>query len=175
MSRIILIGYRGVGKSTVGRLLAERLGWTFVDADEELETRAGSTIADIFRREGETGFRDREAAVLADLVIRPNQVIATGGGIVLCSANRERLKTSGFVAWLHAPPEIVWHRLQGDPTTAARRPNLAGGGLQEVIDLMAQREPLYREVASDAFDTSEASPEAVAAAILAAWTTHSQP
>lgn len=167
--RLYLIGYRGTGKSTVGRLVAARLGWAFVDADEELERRAGRTIADIFRTDGEPAFRDLEAAVLADLAARPNLVVATGGGVILRPTNRELLRASGFVAWLRAAPETVWARLQGDPTTAARRPNLASGGRQEIIDLMAAREPFYRETADAGFDAA-ASPDAVADAILAAWT-----
>jgi shikimate kinase len=170
MSRIILIGYRGTGKSTVGRLLADRLGWTFRDADTELETRAGRTVAEIFAAEGEPGFRDREAAVLADLVTRPDHVIATGGGVVLRPANRDLLRAAGFIAWLQAPPEVVWERLQSDPVTAARRPPLTTGGFGEVVDLMAVREPLYRAVAAAAVDAGGPSPEAVAAAILAVWT-----
>jgi len=172
MSRIILVGYRGTGKSTVGRLLADRLGWGFRDADAELEARAGQTVAEIFAAEGEPGFRDREAAVLADLVGLPDHVIATGGGVVLRPANRELLKAAGFVAWLQAPPEVVWERLQADPTTAARRPALTTGGFAEVADLMGVREPLYRAVAAAAVDAAGRSPEAVAAAILAAWAPH---
>jgi shikimate kinase len=169
VSPIFLIGYRGTGKTSVGRVLAGRLGWEFADADAELEARAGRTIADVFRLEGEAGFRDREAAVLADLAARSNHVIATGGGVVLRPANRDLLAASGFVAWLQAPPDILWQRIQGDPATVARRPNLVGGGLQEVIDLLAMREPLYRAVAAATFDAAGPSPEAVAAAILAAW------
>lgn len=170
MSRIILVGYRGTGKTTVGRLLAGRLGWTFTDADTELEVRAGRTIAEIFAAEGESGFRDREAAVLAALAARPDHVIATGGGAVLRPANRGLLRAAGFVAWLHAPAQVVWDRIRADPATAARRPALTTGGLGEVVDLMAAREPFYREVAAAAVDAAGPSPEAVAGAILAAWT-----
>src|SRR5262245_35845194 len=84
MKRLIfLIGYRGSGKSTVGRLLAERVGWTFVDADAVIEERAGKSIRQIFADEGESGFRDREANALSDLCSRTDTVIATGGGVVL--------------------------------------------------------------------------------------------
>jgi shikimate kinase len=170
MSCIVLIGSRGSGKSTVGRHLAGRLGWAFLDADAELESRAGRTIADIFREEGEAGFRDRESAVLADLVTRPNHVIATGGGVVLRPTNRELLKAAGFVAWLQAPAELLWQRIEADPTTSARRPNLVAGGLSEIVTMLAVREPLYRAAAHAAFDAAAASPESVAADILAAWT-----
>jgi shikimate kinase len=169
-SRLILIGYRGTGKTTVGRLLAGRLGWDFADADDHIEAAAGRSIADIFKAEGEAGFRDREAAVLRDLCGRDRLVLATGGGAILRPANRELLRSAGFVAWLTAKPESLWQRLQGDPTTAARRPNLTpAGGLEEVRSLIAAREPFYREVADFDADADAPSPEAVAAAILTAW------
>lgn len=167
---IFLTGYRGTGKTTVGRLLAAELGWPFVDVDDRIEAAAGTSVAAIFAGEGEAGFRDREAAALAELAGLTRHVIATGGGAILRPANRELLRAAGFVAWLTARPETIWQRLQADPTTAARRPNLtAAGGLAEVQALLAAREPLYRETAHSAFDTDQQSPEAVAAAILTAW------
>lgn len=168
-SLIFLVGYRGTGKSTVGRLVAGRLGWDFRDADAEIEAVAGTTIADIFAAEGEAGFRDREARVLGELAAADRRVLATGGGVVLRPANRDVLRT-GFVAWLTAPADVLWDRLCWDPTTAARRPNLtASGGLDEVAKLLAVREPLYREVAAITIDTAARSPDMVAADILAAW------
>ena len=168
-SRLFLIGARGTGKSTVGRVLAARLGWAFVDADEHLEAAAGRTIAEIFHAEGEAGFRDREAATLTELGGRTEHVIATGGGVVLRQGNRERLR-SGIVIWLQASPEAAFARMQSDPTTASRRPNLtAAGGLDELRTLMAAREPLYREVADFILDTANLSPEAAADAIFTAW------
>ena len=167
---IILVGYRGSGKTTVGRLLADRLGRPFADADDFIESGAGKSIADIFVAEGEAGFRDREAAALADLCARSGWVIATGGGAVLREANRRLLKASGFVVWLTAAPETLWERLQADPTTAARRPNLtAAGGRAEVQALAAAREPLYREVADFVSIGDAPSPDALADAILTAW------
>ena len=175
--RIFLVGYRGTGKTTVGRLVADALGWAFVDADARIEAEAGKTIADIFAAEGEAGFRDREAAVLAALCGGPDPVVvATGGGVVVRPANRELLTASGFVAWLTAPPALLWERIRADATTAARRPNLtSAGGVEEVERLLAVREPLYREVARVAVPTAGRSPADVAAAILAAWTSSSSP
>src|SRR5262245_51897574 len=92
MPLIFLIGYRGSGKSTVGRVLAGRLGWEFIDADAVLEERYGNTIREIFAAEGETGFRNKESAVLADLCTRAKTVIATGGGVILRQENRARIK-----------------------------------------------------------------------------------
>lgn len=170
LKSIFLIGYRGTGKSTIGPLLAARLCWHFVDADVHTETVAGRSIADIFATEGEVGFRDRESATLSELASRSQQVIATGGGVILRAANRELLRNAGFVAWLSASPEAIWERLQSDPTTAARRPNLTAlGGLEEVRSLLAAREPLYRKTANLEIRTEGQSPEAIADAIFTAW------
>lgn len=167
---LFLIGTRGTGKSTVGRALAARLGWAFADADERIEAAAGKSIADIFAAEGEAGFRDREAAVLAELAALKQHVVATGGGAVLRPANRDLLRNSGFVAWLTASPEAAFARLQADPTTAARRPNLTpAGGLEEVRSILTAREPHYRACAHFTIDTGVLSPEAAADAILTAW------
>lgn len=168
--RILLIGYRGTGKTTVGRLLARELGWAFADCDDLIEAAAGKSVAAIFGAEGEAGFRDREAAALIELCGRDRLVIATGGGAVLRKENRELLRSAGFTAWLIASPETIWSRLETDPTTTHRRPNLSAvGGVEEVRKLVADREPLYREVADFAVDADVASPESVATTILKAW------
>ena len=168
-SRIILVGYRGAGKTTVGPVLAARLGWPFADCDDRVEETAGTTIAEIFRTEGEAGFRDRESAALEELLREEKIVLATGGGAVLREVNRTAMKRAGFVVWLTAPAEVVYRRLTADPTTAARRPALAAGGLDEVVQLLAAREPLYRAVADFVSDSSDRSPDELATAILAAW------
>jgi shikimate kinase len=169
-SNIILIGSRCTGKTTTGRRLAELLGWAFADADDRIEAVAGKSIAEIFATEGEPSFRDREAAAIGELCARGGCVIATGGGAVMREANRRLLKANGFVVWLTGSPETLWARIQADPATAARRPNLtAAGGEAEVRNLLAVREPVYREVADFAVATDTLSPEAVASAILTAW------
>lgn len=169
-SRIVLVGYRGTGKTTVGRLLAARLGWTFADSDDLIETATGRSIAETFATEGETSFRQHEAAALQELSKRDLIVIATGGGAVLRSDNRELLRTAGFIAWLTARPETIWERLRGDPLNAQRRPNLtAAGGIEEIRQLLITREPLYRDIAHFIADADTPSPEVVTAAILKAW------
>jgi shikimate kinase len=166
---VFLIGYRGTGKSTVAALLAERLGWAWLDADAYLEAQAGCSIRAIFEKEGEAGFRVREEAALAELCRLENVVLATGGGIVIRPANRRLLKASGFVVWLTADAETIWQRLQGDAATRERRPDLtAQGGLEEIRALLAERQPWYRECAHLTVDTAGRSPEDVAEAILAA-------
>lgn len=175
--RIALIGYRGAGKSTVARLLAERLGWDWIDADAVLEQRAGCTIRELFAAEGEAGFRSREAALLAELCARPRLVLATGGGVVLRADNRAVLRRSAWVAWLEAGAETLWRRLESDPASAARRPALAVGlapnaaasnSLAEMIELLKFREPLYRQCA-DAVVAADGQPPVVADNIERLW------
>src|SRR5678815_5101650 len=106
--RIFLIGYRGTGKTTVGRLLATELGWDFADCDDAVEASAGQSVAEIFADEGEEGFRAREAEALLELCGRARIVLATGGGAVLSSTNRELLRAGGFAIWLTAHPQTIW-------------------------------------------------------------------
>jgi shikimate kinase len=168
--RILLIGYRGTGKTTVGRFVASELRWAFADCDDAIEAAAGQSVAGIFEAEGESGFRDREAAALAELCGRNRLVVATGGGAVLREENRKLLRSAGFTVWLTARPETIWTRIETDPGTLHRRPNLTPtGGVEEVRKLLADREPLYREVADLAVDADRPSPDSVAATILKAW------
>ena len=162
---LYLVGYRGTGKSTVGRLLADALDRPFVDLDERIETDAGRSITAIFADEGEAGFRYREMAALR-AAAGMNSIVATGGGVVLREENRRVLKSTGFVVWLQAPAAILWERIRADTLTAARRPNLTSGGLAEIVELLAVRERFYREVADAVVDAGAASPEAVTDAIL---------
>jgi shikimate kinase len=164
--RLFLIGYRGTGKTMVARLLAERLGWGWADADEILEARSGRAVREIFSKEGETAFRDLEEAVLADLCQRPEHVIATGGGVILREANRQRLRQRGRVVWLTADPATIDARLRADRTTPHRRPPLAGGGQQEIEEMLCRREPLYRACADLTVSTDGRSPTDVVDAIL---------
>jgi shikimate kinase len=155
---IFLIGYRGSGKSRVAKLVAERLGWQWLDADELLADRAGRSIREIFAAEGETGFRNREAELLAELCRLERHVIATGGGVILRQENRARLR-QGLVVWLTAEPATLWRRIAGDAASAAQRPDLAGGGLAEVEELLAARLPHYRDCAHFIVDTENRTPE----------------
>jgi shikimate kinase len=164
-----LVGYRGTGKTTVGRLIAGPLDRPFIDADRALEARFGMPIRAIFHERGEDSFRDWEEQILAEITAGPFAVIATGGGVVLRESNRRRLKAFGPVVWLSAAPEVLARRLADDPEALAGRPALTPSGtLDEIAGVLAARLPLYREVADVEVSTDGRTPEEVARAVLSA-------
>jgi shikimate kinase len=165
---ITLIGYRGSGKSTVAQQLAARLGWDWTDADAAIELAAGKSIREIFADEGEAGFRRRERETLAGLLCRDRLVVAAGGGAILNGETRRDMKAAGPVIWLQASVTVLEKRISGDPATAGRRPNLAGGGTDEITRLLAEREPLYRECASHTVFTDNLSVTDIAERIAVA-------
>jgi shikimate kinase len=166
---IALIGYRGTGKTTVAQTLARQLGWDWVDADVEVELRAGKSIAEIFAADGEPAFRDLEAQVVAKLCTCERTVLALGGGAVLRDDNRQAIQECQAVVWLRATPETLAHRIAGDSTTATRRPNLTNhGGRTEIQALLAQRTPFYRSCATLVVDTENKDPAEIADEIIAA-------
>lgn len=166
---IALIGYRGTGKTTVAQLLAKHLQQDWIDADVELEERAGKTIAEIFQESGEAGFREIESEVVADLCQREKLVIALGGGAILRESNRSCMANCRAVVWLKASVETISERILGDPTTAERRPNLTNhGGRTEIEEMLVQREPIYRACATLEVDTDNKAPAEIAEEIAAA-------
>lgn len=171
---LCLIGYRGTGKTTIARQVAARIGWTAVDADVEVERCAGRSIREIFEQQGEPAFRDHESAVVQELTARDRQVISLGGGVVLRSENRQALRR-GLVVWLQAEPAEIWERMQGDPATRHQRPNLKGGGLAEIEELLAARVPLYRECADFEVATSGRTPEQVTDDVVCFFEQHFPP
>lgn len=166
---MILIGYRGSGKSTIGRLLAQRLACDFADADVVLEQQAGKTIREIFASHGEQHFRDLEEQTITQLLERPRLVLATGGGAILRETNRQRMKARGWIIWLSAPADVLYQRMQQDATTAERRPNLVGGGIEEVQAMLQIRTPIYQRLADLEIPVGEMSPEVAVDRILAQW------
>jgi shikimate kinase len=159
MKNIVLIGYRGTGKSTIGRHLGTLLGWEFVDTDVLITARAGKTIREIFEGGGEAAFRALETAVIAELAQREGLVIAVGGGAILREENVAALKSNGQIWWLRAEAEILHARIQGDAVTNATRPNLtAAGGLAEVRELLARRTPLYEAAAHQTLEVGTVTP-----------------
>lgn len=167
-SPILLIGYRGTGKSTVARELAARCGFAWVDADHVIEHDAGKSIAEIFADEGESGFREREAGVVAELSRKRRTVVALGGGAVLREENRRAITGAGPVVWLTASVDTILTRISADSSTANRRPNLTtAGGRAEIESLLAVRTPLYRECATFVVDTESKTAAQVADEIAA--------
>ena len=167
---ITLIGYRGCGKSSVAGPLAKRLGWRWVDADTEIERRAGKTIRDIFAQDGESAFRKTEHDVMADLLAESQLVLAAGGGAILDDDTRRRLREAGPVVWLKASVETLADRIAADESTAERRPNLTSNSVsvtEEIADVLAQREPIYVACATLTVDTETHSPAEVVETILA--------
>src|SRR5690606_15592070 len=143
-----LIGYRGTGKTTVAQHLAAQLGWDWVDLDAQIEQAAGRSIAEIFQADGEPAFRQLESEVLAAHCGLDRPGLATGGGIVMAPANRQRLAELSAVVWLTASPATLWERIHRDASTGSRRPDLtAVGGLAEIAQLLEMRTPWYRECA----------------------------
>jgi shikimate kinase len=160
---IFLIGPMGAGKSAVGRQLAKLLHLSFVDSDDEIETRTGVDIPFIFEKEGEDGFRKREAKVIDDLSAMESVILATGGGAVVDPQNRSRLGARGFVVYLYTTVDQQLARTQ----KGRERPMLANGDSRKILeDLMAVRDPLYREIADLTVETDGRKVKAVAGEIL---------
>ncbi|GAB3475921.1 shikimate kinase [Polaromonas eurypsychrophila] len=142
VAHVAFVGLPGSGKSTVGRQLARRVGWPFLDTDQVIEKRIGLSIREFFEREGEEPFRDLEQAVIDELTSGEPCVLSTGGGAVLRPANREHLKQRSHAIYLHSSPEDVFRRLRHDQN----RPLLqVTDPLARLRDLYALRDPLYRE------------------------------
>ncbi|THG77570.1 shikimate kinase AroK [Pseudomonas sp. A-1] len=163
MRNVILVGPMGAGKSTIGRLLAKELHLPFKDSDKEIEVRTGADIPWIFDVEGEQGFREREQAVIADLCHEDGLVLATGGGAVLRPANREALRAGGRVVYLHTSVEQQLERTARDRNRPLLRTANPGQVLRE---LMALRDPLYREIADVIIETDQRPPRLVVQEVL---------
>ena len=150
MNKIFLVGPMGAGKSAVGRQLARLLHLEFIDSDEEIETRTGVDIPFIFEKEGESGFRKREVKVIDELSQMDGIVLATGGGAIVDADSRNRLGARGYVVYLYTSVEQQLERTQ----RGRSRPMLENGDPAHVLEeLMAIRDPLYREIADLIVDT----------------------
>jgi len=166
MRSLILIGYRGTGKSSLGKRLSRLSGLPFLDTDSLIVQRAGRSIPEIFAADGEVAFREMESRALEAALADNAAVVATGGGIVLDRGNRRLMAEAGFVVWLWAPAEVLHRRIHKD----SNRPALTGlDPLEEVRTLLERRRPLYAEVADLELDTSSRPFDEVAVEIEAAW------
>lgn len=166
---IILLGYRGSGKTSVGKKLAVMVELTFIDGDDATIARFdGMSIRDIFAEHGEAEFRKREAEAVTELCRRDGQVIALGGGAVMTPAARHAIETADAVrVYLKADAATLHARIADDENTAANRPQLTtlGGGIDEVAKVLSQREATYADVADIVVDVAKLSVDDAAAAI----------
>lgn len=161
--RVVLMGMMGSGKSTVGRELARRTGWPYLDNDELLERSVGRTAVEVLEEQGEAGLREAEAAALS-LGMRSDApcLVGVAAGTILGEKNRQRLE-QGIVVWLRATPETLYERARG----AAHRPWLDRGGVQWFETTLAERWPLYDSAADLVVDVDQATPAEIADRILA--------
>lgn len=164
---IWLVGMMGVGKTSLGKRVAERLSVPFVDTDTMVESEAGMTIAGIWDDAGESGFRERERAAVRAASAVPG-IVATGGGAILDEASREVMTGSGPVVWLQASPETLVERL-GETTDRPAYVSSNGGELAFVERLLDSREPLYRSVSTKILDTDVLDQDTMAKEIEALW------
>ena len=152
----------GSGKTTVGRLVAATLGWLHLDSDEQVCARTGRTVREIFESDGETAFRKEESAALGEAATQPTDhpaVVSVAGGAVLAEANRDLLRTTGPVVWLHAPPSVLASRVHAGTD---HRPLLGDDPASALEQLEAQRRPLYEELADLTVDTAGRNPTQIA-------------
>jgi shikimate kinase len=166
---LVLIGYRGSGKTTVGKLVAQRTNRPFVDCDQWIVRKAGQGIADIFAQHGEKAFRDLEAEAVAEIAALQNHVIALGGGAMGRSENQNAIRDANHqVVYLRCEPGVLLSRIQSDPATAASRPALTalGGGIEEIQQVLARREPIWQSVMTAKLDVTTLSPQQAADAIV---------
>lgn len=162
-TNIFLIGPMGAGKTTVGRLLAQKLSLTFIDSDHEIEAHTGVDIPLIFEKEGEEGFRKREVEIIDELTQRKNIVLATGGGAIIKEENRHNLINRGLVIYLRADIKHLIRRTRKD----RNRPLLQGPNPEKKLrKIMQDREPLYLQAADHIIDTGKYSVQAIINQIL---------
>jgi shikimate kinase len=164
---LVLIGYRGSGKSTVGSRLAARLKMRFVDIDDLIEERQGVPISDIVKSHGWGHFRKLERSTIEEISKGDRLIIAPGGGAVLDADNVSVLRKNGFIIWLKADKRTLLKRMNQDPGTNTRRPTLTGKGTSEELkEVMSLREPIYERVSEIRIDTSSLDVETVVENIL---------
>ncbi len=168
LKHLLLTGYRGCGKSAVGRLVSESLSRQLIDTDVAIEIKTGQSIAEIFEQRGQDGFRDLESSQIASLVsLKDPSIISLGGGAILRPENRNCIRNLGNSVWLQATPETIFERISKDSTTQLRRPKLSRlGDMDEIRSVLEARVPWYKEVADFTVSTDGVSVEQIAEIIV---------
>lgn len=164
MSNIVLVGMRGSGKSTVGKLLAEKLGKTFVETDALIVQKAGKSIPEIVSEKGWDYFRDLESEAIREVSRGDNEVISTGGGAILRPENVAALKRNGMLVYLRASLETLRIRIAGNTD----RPSLTGtkNAIDEMEEILLKRSPIYESTADIVIDTDTIDPESIATIVI---------
>jgi shikimate kinase len=168
--QIWLTGFMGTGKTRIARPLAAALDWDYVDVDALIEEEARQSIPAIFGQGGEAAFRALEAQIIVRTAERHNVVIATGGGSVLSSANRDVMKKSGFIVLLDALPQTIARRIVDSGKRISDRPLLAGGDpIDRISELKTERDPIYMQLADFVIQTDELTPDQITHQVLTAY------
>lgn len=166
---IVLIGYRCTGKTAVGKRLARELGKAFIDTDRLIEEETGCSLEAVVAARGWNHFREIEKGLIETTSEKDDQVIATGGGVVMDEENVRNLKRNGWVIWLQGRPEVLKVRMENEQRSGRNRPSLTGlGPMEEIAQVLRIRNPYYEQAASFVVDTSYLSPKDVVASIMKA-------
>jgi shikimate kinase len=166
---LFIIGYRCTGKTTVGKALAQRLNWSFVDTDQIIVRAAGVSIAQLVETCGWPSFRDQEHKALQTISADDRQVVATGGGIVLDAHNITTMKKAGKIVWLTASEKTIQARMQADELTATSRPSLTGQGrIAEITAVLSVRRPFYEKAGDFSIATDRSTVTVICDRIIAA-------
>jgi len=150
--KVILLGYRASGKSTVGKLVSDHLRWPFRDIDRGIELKSGMTLAELYQRAGENRYRQVEAEVVAEMCANDSCAIAFGAGTIMQPHNERLAEVDSLVVYLKLSAEQLWQRIAADPKSSATRPNLSSGGIEEVVEMLARRAPTYERCANVTLD-----------------------
>lgn len=167
MDKIILIGFRCVGKTTIGKRLAEDLNWKFLDLDIEIQKETKKTIKELVEEKGWDYFRKVEKESMKKLKDMKNVVIALGGGGVIHEDEMKLLFKKSFIVWLYSSPEVILERMKKDEKTISQRPSLKNSGLEkEIRDVLKERVPLYEKFSHFKIDTDDIDVEGAVEKIL---------
>ena len=160
---IILVGFMGTGKSTIGRSLSQTLSYPVIDTDQLIEKQQGRSIPEIFEEEGEDAFRDMETALLRSLLTQSGHIISTGGGIIIREENRQLLRKMGYVIWLVASPEEIHNRTARNNNRPLLNNEDPAGTIRKLLET---RIPLYKECAHLAIETNQLNFDEITTGII---------